>query len=134
PPENLSIQQLQQVPRAQSPGAAPPVPPALSPAITRRLAGVVPANMQIDAAWKAIHAARAAAKKNNLPHTPSLMLAWCITRAMAKHAAFRRLVLKDGTIVQQDNFDLGVAVALDGDRLATAVIRDAKRLDWAAFA
>ncbi len=131
PASNLSIQQLQQLPRAD---AGPTVPPALSPAITRRLTGVVPANMQIDAAWKNIRAAREAAKSQQLDYTPSLMLAWCTTRAMQLHTSFRRVLLKDGGIVQRDDFDLGVAVALDGDRLATAVVRRASDLDWAQFA
>lgn len=109
------------------------VAPALSPAITRRLAGVVPANMQMDAAWKAIRAAREKAKQSGRDHSPSLMMAWCVVRAMERHAVFRRLVMKDGTIVEQETFDLGVAVALEGDRLGTAVIRQAARLGWEEF-
>jgi len=31
---------------------------------------------------------------------------------------FARLILEDDQIVQNDEFDLGVAVALEGDRLA----------------
>lgn len=129
---SLSLQQLQQVPRAEPPVSG--IAPALSPAITRRLSVVVPANMQIDARWQAIRVARDAAKQGNQPHTPSLMLAWCIMQAMTKHAAFRRLTMKDGSIVQHDTFDLGVAVALEGDRLATASIHGANRLEWPAFA
>lgn len=135
PPQNLSFQQLQQVPRFEppvQPGA--PAAPALSPAITRRLTGVVPANMQLDAPWKAIRAARDATKSTNTDYSPSLLMAWCVVRAMERHAAFRRLVLKDGSIVEQEQFDLGVAVALDGDRLGTAVIHGAPKLGWTDFA
>lgn len=132
PPKNLSIQQLQQVPRAAS--SAPSVAPALSPTITRRLAGVIPANMQLDARWKNLRAARERVKSAHPAWTPSLMLAWCLTRAMERHAGFRRITTKDGGIVQRDAFDLGVAVALDGDRLATAVIPNACGYDWASFA
>jgi 2-oxoisovalerate dehydrogenase E1 component len=53
---------------------------------------------------------------------------------MERHATFRRLMLKDGSIVEQENFDLGIAVALDGDRLGTAVVRGANRLAWPEFA
>jgi pyruvate/2-oxoglutarate dehydrogenase complex dihydrolipoamide acyltransferase (E2) component len=133
PAGNLSIQQLQQIPREPA-GGASPVPPALSPSITRRLAGVVPTNMQIDARWENIRHAREAAKKSDPSATPSLMLAWCTTQAMKRHGAFRRLVMRDGTIVQRDAFDLGVAVALEEDGLATAVIHDARELDWPKFA
>ena len=62
------------------------------------------------------------------------MLAWTVTRAMEKHAAFRRLVTKESGIIEVSVFDLGVAVALEGDRLATAAIHGANKLDWAGFA
>ena len=132
-----SLQDLQRKPRFEP--AAPalpgvPVAPALSPAITRRLAGVVPTNMQMDASWRAIRAAREAAKAAQKDYSPSLMVAWCVMRTMTSHGAFRRLVLKDGTIVEQEAFNLGVAVALEGDRLGTAVIRGAPKLDWNEFA
>lgn len=135
--ESLSLQQLQRRPRFE-PAAPAPVPgtvvaPALAPAITRRLTGVVPANMQLDAAWQAIRAARETAKERELDVSPSLIVAWCVVRAMEKHAAFRRLVLKDGTIVEPESFDLGIAVALEGDRLGTAVIHSAGQLTWKDF-
>jgi 2-oxoisovalerate dehydrogenase E1 component len=43
------------------------------------------------------------------------------------------LILEDETIVENEDFDLGVAVALEGDRLATAVISDANKKDWPEF-
>ena len=143
PPGHPSFEELQRIPRAAAPAAeAPkpavpgqgtPVPPALAPSITRRVSGVVTANMEIDARWIAIRSAREAAKKAGRDRSPSLMLAWCTARAMEKHAAFRRLVLKDGSIVEVGDFDLGVAVAIEGGGLATAVIRQANRLDWPGF-
>lgn len=111
-----------------------PVDPALSPAITRRLTGVVPVNMHLDVQWQAIRTARDAAKQAKRDFSPSLMIAWCINRAMQKHPAFCCTVQADGGIVQRPDFDLGVAVALEGDRLATAAIHQANRLDWPAFA
>lgn len=140
-----SMQELQQLPRREAPPTALVAPssagatgksiaPALPQAITRRLAGVVPANVQLAASWKRLRAAREEAKQRKLDYSPSLMLAWCTVRAMERHAAFRRLVQKDGGIVEQEAFDLGVAVALEGDALATAVIRAAGRLDWENFA
>src|SRR5436305_13417752 len=61
------------------------------------------------------------------------MIAWAVVRAMEKHAPFRRLVLEDDQIVQNDDFDLGIAVALEGDRLATAVITTANQKSWLHF-
>ena len=109
--------------------------PALSATITRKLSRVVPANLQIDARWDAIRKAREAAKKKEgkKAASPSAMIAWAVVRAMEKHAPFRRLALEDDRIVENDDFDLGMAVALEGDRLATAVIRDANRKSWSEF-
>src|SRR4029077_2049319 len=52
---------------------------------------------------------------------------------MEKHAPFRRLILEDDRIIENENFDLGIAVALEGDRLATAVIVDANKKSWSEF-
>ena len=109
--------------------------PALSATITRKLGRVVPANLQIDARWDAIRDAREAAKKSdgkNAP-SPSVMVAWTVVRAMKKHAPFRSLMLEDDRIIESENFDLGVAVAMKGDRLATAVIPEANTLAWPDF-
>jgi len=122
----------------KKPGSAIPataIEPALSPTVTRKLSRVIPANLQIGARWDAIRDARELAKKEdgeNAP-SPSVMIAWSVVRAMEKHAPFRRLILEDDRIVQNDDFDLGIAVALEGDRLATAVITDANRKSWPEF-
>src|SRR5437868_7142544 len=111
------------------------IEPALSPTITRKLGRVIPANLQIDARWRAIRSAREAAKKRkemNAP-SPSAMIAWAVVRAMERHAPFRRLILEDDTIAENENFDLGIAVALEGDRLATAVIAQANQKNWEQF-
>jgi len=111
------------------------IEPALSSTITRKLSRVIPANLQIDARWDAIRKARDVAKKKdgkNAP-SPSVMIAWAVVRAMEKHAPFRRLVLEDDRIIENDVFDLGIAVALEGDRLATAVISQANKKSWPEF-
>jgi pyruvate/2-oxoglutarate dehydrogenase complex dihydrolipoamide acyltransferase (E2) component len=111
------------------------IEPALSPTITRKLNRVIPANLQIDARWNAIQEARQASKKTDREQapSPSVMVAWAVVRAMEKHAPFRRLILEDDQIVQNDDFDLGVAVALEGDRLATAVITTSNQKSWPDF-
>jgi 2-oxoisovalerate dehydrogenase E1 component len=108
------------------------IEPALSPTITRKLSRVIPANLQIDARWDAVRKARDVAKRKNGKNapSPSVMIAWAVVRAMEKHAPFRRLILEDDRIIENDDFDLGIAVALEGDQLATAVIVDANKKDW----
>jgi pyruvate/2-oxoglutarate dehydrogenase complex dihydrolipoamide acyltransferase (E2) component len=122
-------------------GPASPTPattriePALSPTITRKLSHVIPANLQMDARWDALRKARDSAKKKNGKNapSPSVMIAWAVVRAMEKHPPFRRLILEDESIVESDNFDLGMAVALEDDRLATAVIVEANTKSWPEF-
>jgi len=111
------------------------IEPALSPTIVRRLGRVVPANLQIDARWDSIRNARENAKKKDGKNaaSPSVMVAWAVVRAMEKHAPFRRIILEDDSIVENDEFDLGIAVALEGDRLATAVVTKANTRDWPDF-
>src|SRR5262249_61278167 len=85
--------------------------------------------------WDSLRKAREAAKKKNGKNapSPSAMIAWAVVRAMEKHAPFRRLILEDESIVENENFDLGIAVALENDRLATAVIVDASKKSWPEF-
>ena len=111
------------------------IEPALSATIVRRLGRVVPANLQIDARWDAIRTAREKAKKKEGKNaaSPSVMVAWAVVRAMEKHAPFRRVILEDDRIEEHDEFDLGIAVALDADRLATAVVTRANMRDWPDF-
>ena len=73
----------------------------LPAAVVRRMEAVVPANMQLDAGWERIRCARAAAKAAGKDLSPSLMLAWCVTRAMDRQAAFRRLVRWSARCSQQ---------------------------------
>jgi 2-oxoisovalerate dehydrogenase E1 component len=124
-----------EIERPRSPTSATAIEPALSPTITRKLLHVIPANLQIDARWDAIRKARDAAKRKNGKHvpSPSVMIAWAVVRAMEKHPPFRRLILEDERIVENENFDLGIAVALEDDRLATAVVVDANKKTWSEF-
>jgi 2-oxoisovalerate dehydrogenase E1 component len=110
-------------------------PPALHPAITKRLDTVIPANMLMDVRWDGLRAAREEAKQKHgkAAASPSAMMAWCVVRAQEKHAAFRCIVNKEGAILEQADFELGVAVALDGDRLATAPVVNANKLSWTDF-
>jgi 2-oxoisovalerate dehydrogenase E1 component len=130
-----ALPRVQDSPRRVPPDGTPTIEPALSPTIIRRLGRVVPVNLQIDARWDVIRQARETAKKKegkDAP-SPSVMIAWAVVKAMEKHAPFRRVILDDDRIVENDEFDLGVAVALDDDRLATAVVTHANKRDWPDF-
>ncbi|MDB6168709.1 MAG: bfmBAB [Verrucomicrobia bacterium] len=141
PPQHPSLQQLQMQRTGLPAAKAASGPqgerrdPALPPAITRRLDSVIAANMEMDVRYSAIRAAREQAKQaqGKAAPSPSAMMGWCVVRAMEKHAPFRRIVTKDGTILEQAEFELGVAVALEGGRLGTAVLRRSNRLSWTEF-
>ncbi len=122
-------------PAPTAPARSRSIEPALTPTITRRLGRVVPANLQIDARWDSIRDARAAAKKagGKDAASPSVMVAWAVVKAMEKHAPFRRIMLDDDSIEEHKEFDLGIAVALENDRLATAVVTKANTRAWPDF-
>lgn len=127
--EPATVRDVQKLPPSKR------IEPALSATIVRKLGRVVPANLQIDARWDAIRSAREKAKKKegkNAP-SPSVMVAWAVVRAMEKHAPFRRLILEDDRIVENEEFDLGIAVAIENDQLATAVVTRANKRDWPDF-
>jgi 2-oxoisovalerate dehydrogenase E1 component len=128
-----AAEQAARLPLQKTKGAA--IEPALSPTIVRRLGRVIPANLQVDARWDAIRSAREKAKKKEGKDavSPSVMVAWAVVRAMEKHAPFRRIILDDDQIIENDEFDLGIAVAIEDDRLATAVVTHANTRDWADF-
>ena len=52
---------------------------------------------------------------------------------MEKHAPFRRIMLEDDSIVENAEFDLGIAVSLENDRLATAIVTRANTREWPDF-
>ncbi len=118
-----------------APPGAVPREPVLAPAISQRLSPVVPATIEFAIDWSAIRAARQIAKLRDPAGapSPSSMVAWAVTQVMVINPSFRRLVLKGTHIVEVEDFELGVAVALEGDRLVTAVIPQANRLTWGEF-
>jgi 2-oxoisovalerate dehydrogenase E1 component len=107
----------------------------LPPRIVAQLKHVVPAHMTVKAGWAGIRAARAKAKTRlgkDAP-SPTVMVAWALVRAMTRHPVFRCTITPAETLVHNEVFDFGVAVALQQDALDTAVIPRANQLDGPAF-
>jgi pyruvate dehydrogenase E2 component (dihydrolipoamide acetyltransferase) len=93
----------------------------------------VSATIVVDVDWTAIAAAREQTRDTSGETGFSMML-WCVTQAMKAHPNFRSRLLGDGkTLRTHDHVNLGVAVAIPGDLLRTAVVRQADTLDRAAF-
>ena len=94
---------------------------------------VLPATLEADFDWTAIYNARRQVAESGGP-TGFAMLAWCAARAMAEFPAFRSTLSGDGeTLRTYKHVNLGIAVSLDDDLLATAVVRKADTLHRDAF-
>ncbi len=112
-----------------------PTEGGLSPHIVAQMRNVVPAHMTVKAGFSAIREARSQAKSaGGRAPSPTVMIAWALVQGMKKHPIFTCTVTPEDTLVQHQNFDFGVAVALQNDALDTAIIEEANTLDWFAFA
>lgn len=106
----------------------------LSKEAVKQLQGIVPATIDMTCRWEAVRDARLRSKK--LPGgtlSTSTMTAWSVLEAMRKHERFASVVRGDELTYDPEHYDLGVAVALPGDGLETAVVKDANKLDWESF-
>lgn len=115
--------------------AAVPQSGGLSNRVIAQLKDVIPVHMTVKAAWSPIRSAREAAKASLVKGspTPTVMVAWCLTQAMKRHPIFCCTLRQDQQLSRPSCFDLGVAVALEGDALETAVIHRAEALSGSAF-
>jgi pyruvate/2-oxoglutarate dehydrogenase complex dihydrolipoamide acyltransferase (E2) component len=96
----------------------------------------VPVVASLDVDFSAIENSRAELKADLGDDAPSslVMVLWCITRAIEKHAAFRSTLVNEGRNKRTfEHVNLGIAVALPDDVLLTAVVADADTLSWSDF-
>ena len=96
----------------------------------------VPVAASLDVDFTAIESTRAGLKADLGDDAPSslVMVLWCITRAIEKHAAFRSTLVDEGRSRRTfEHVNLGIAVALPDDILLTAVVADADTLAWSDF-
>lgn len=93
----------------------------------------VPVTVMNEMDWSAIGEARAKVRESGGP-TGFAMACWCVVQALKKHDKFRSALSADGKSLKVfHHVNLGVAVALPGDEMVTAVVRDADKLDAEAF-
>ncbi len=106
----------------------------LSREAVQQLQGIVPATIEVTARWEAVRDARLRSKKTpGGTLSTAAISAWAVLEAMRKHERFASVVRGDELVYDPEHFDLGVAVALQGDALETAVVKEANKLDWEAF-
>jgi pyruvate/2-oxoglutarate dehydrogenase complex dihydrolipoamide acyltransferase (E2) component len=93
----------------------------------------VPVTVMNEIDWTAIETARQLTKLSGGP-TAFAMACWCIVNALKRHDRFRSVLAADGRswkVFRRVN--LGVAVALPGDQMVTAVVREADGLQADPF-
>ncbi|MEM8677984.1 MAG: 2-oxo acid dehydrogenase subunit E2 [Planctomycetota bacterium] len=93
----------------------------------------IPAVVSLEFDWSAIHASRQGTRETT-GESAFGMFCWCVVQAMKEHAAFRSALGSDGkTLRTYRHINLGIAVAVPGDLLKTAVVRAADTLDSPTF-
>lgn len=107
----------------------------LSSEVIQQMQGIVPATITLKAKWDAIREGRKHAQNRwgSKAPSPSALIAWLTLQAMKKHEIFTYTVTMDRVQKDTGSFDLGVAVSLPDDQLATAVVKEASRLTWEEF-
>jgi pyruvate dehydrogenase E2 component (dihydrolipoamide acetyltransferase) len=93
----------------------------------------VPVTVMTDIDWSAIQQTRESVKDKNGP-TGFAMACWAVVLAMKEHEKFRSSLSADGNSFKVfHRVNLGVAVALPGDEMVTAVVRDADEMTPSQF-
>lgn len=93
----------------------------------------VPVTVMNEISWRALESARHSVRDLGGP-TGFAMACWCTVQAMKKHNKFRSTMSADGKSLRvYRRINLGVAVALPGDEMVTAVIRNADQLNQSQF-
>ncbi len=101
--------------------------------LTRGSQLCVPVTVINDFDWSAIDAAREKTRATGGP-TGFAMACWCVARAISRHPKFRSSLSADGKRLKTfHHVNLGVAVALPGDEMVTAVVRQADKLSQKEF-
>lgn len=101
--------------------------------LTRSAQTCVPVTLIVDVDWTAILNARQAAKDSGGP-TGFAMACYAVVQAMKKHSKFRSSMTTEGNALKvYHRVNLGVAVALPGDEMVTAVIRGADEMTSSEF-
>ena len=101
--------------------------------IARGTQVVLPAVLETELDWANIAAARKQTKPSGGPSAFAMLL-WCVTQTMKKHPMLRSSMSADSKKLRTYNdVNLGVAVALEGDQLLTAVVKKADSLTKSEF-
>ena len=106
----------------------------LSHEAVRQLQDIVPATIDMTCRWEAVRDARLRSKETpGGTLSTATMTAWAVSQAMRKHQRFASVVRGEELVYDPKGYDLGVAVALPGDELQTAVVKNVNSIEWDEF-
>ena len=106
----------------------------LSPEAVQSLQGIIPATIEMTCRWGTVRNARLRSKQTpGGTLSTATMAAWAVLEAMRKHERFASVIRGNELRYDPERFDLGMAVALPGDALETAVVKHANQMEWQAF-
>jgi pyruvate dehydrogenase E2 component (dihydrolipoamide acetyltransferase) len=101
--------------------------------LSRAAKATIPVTVMSDMDWSALQSARDHLKASGGP-TSFAMACWAVVLAMKEHEKFRSSLTADGNSFKVfHRVNLGVAVALPGDEMVTAVIRNADEMSQSEF-
>ncbi|MEM9413181.1 MAG: 2-oxo acid dehydrogenase subunit E2, partial [Planctomycetota bacterium] len=93
----------------------------------------IPVTVMNEINWTSIQTTREKVRVSGGPTGFSMCL-WCVVQALKKHDKFRSVMSSDGKQLKVfKRVNLGIAVALPGDAMVTAVVRDADEMDRDQF-
>ncbi len=93
--------------------------------LTRGAKVCVPVTVMSEINWTRIDTARQLTRDSNGP-TGFVMSCWCVVQTLKKHPKFRSVISSDGRMLKTfGGINLGIAVALPGDEMVTAVVQNA---------
>jgi pyruvate dehydrogenase E2 component (dihydrolipoamide acetyltransferase) len=93
----------------------------------------VPVTVMNEIDWSRLEACRQTVRESGGPTAFSMAL-WCVVRALSKHDKFRAVLSADGRQLKIfHRVNLGIAVALPGDEMVTAVVANADMLNQSEF-
>lgn len=101
--------------------------------LARGTQSCIPVTVMSDIDWSGLATKRKVVRDSGGP-TAFGMACWCIVQALKKHEKFRSVMSGDGKSLKVfHGVNLGVAVALPGDEMVTAVVREADKMDETTF-
>jgi pyruvate dehydrogenase E2 component (dihydrolipoamide acetyltransferase) len=101
--------------------------------LVRGTQNCVPVTVFNEIDWSRLDKAREVNKPQGGP-TPFVMACWCVVQALKSHSRFRSSLTSDGRQFKVfHRVNLGIAVALPGDEMVTAVVRDADQMSREQF-